>query len=160
MNFKNIFSNIFSYNPQKTEDFIIPNSPNNIDSKEPSEKYVSTEYDKNIKVIKTSYNLLINSDINLHEFEITISNKKFKSALLFIDGLVNSESINTSILSPLLLRNSIKMSASQQSKPKLLDVKKFDLKDFLLKSIITQNVISTETEFENIFNKVNSGFVR
>ena len=158
MNFKNIFSNIFSYNPQKTEDFIIPNSPNNIDSKEPSEKYVSTEYDKNIKVIKTSYNLLINSDINLHEFEITISNKKFKSALLFIDGLVNSESINTSILSPLLLRNSIKMSASQQSKPKLLDVKKFDLKDFLLKSIITQNVISTETEFENIFNKVNSGF--
>ncbi len=157
MNLKSIFSNIFSYKPQRKDDFIIPNSPNNVISKEPSEKYVSTEYDKNIKVIKTKYNLLINSDINLHEFEITVSNKKFKACLLFIDGLVNSESINNSILSPLLLRNSIKMSPSQ-SKVKLLDVKKFDLKDFLLKNIITQNVISIEKEFENIFNKVNSGF--
>lgn len=157
MDFKSIFSNIFSYKPQNSEKFTIPDSPNNIESKETEEKNIYTEYDKNLKIIKTKYNLLINSDINLHEFEITISNKKFKAFLLFVDGIVNSESINDSILSPLLLRNSIKMSPPQ-SKAKLLDVKKFDLKDFLKKNIITQNVITEENEFQKVFENVNSGF--
>ena len=157
MNIKNIFSNIFSYKPINTNEFILSDAPNNIETKEKLPKNIYTEYEKNLKILKSKYNLLINSDINLHEFEINIANKKFKSCLIFVDGLVNSESINESILSPLLLRNSIKMSASKNT-GKIINVQKFDLKNFLLKNIITQNTIKIETEFEKIFEKINFGF--
>lgn len=156
MNLKDILSDLFSYTPKDKNSFIIPNSQNNIQSKESEPKNVFSQYEKNLNIIKTKYNLLINSDINLHEFEIIISNVKFRACLLFIDGLVDTESINKSILSPLLLRNSIKMSAN--SKSKYLDIRNFDLKKFLIKNVLTQNNTKTETEFEKIFEKVNSGY--
>lgn len=157
MNIKNFLSGIFSYKPQNSESFLIPDSPNNVESQEKTLECVFNEYDKNIKIIKFKYNLLINSDIKLHEFEITISRKKFKACLLFIDGLASSQSINDFILSPLLIKNTIKQS-NPELKSKIVDVKKFDLKEFLLKNIITQNVILTENKFEKIFEKVNAGF--
>ena len=157
MNFKNIFSNIFTYNPNLDETFLIPNSPNNINESETQKQIISTNIDENIKYITSKYNLLINSDVNLHEFEINISNKKFKSCILFIDGLVDSDSINDFILTPLQLRNTIKMNPFNNH-AKLQNVQKFDLKDYLLKNLISQNSIKPEKDFEKIFEKVNSGF--
>lgn len=157
MKIKEAFNNIFSYKSKDINEFIIPNSPNNILFPETTDKEISCNYDENMKYLKIKYNLLINSDITTREFEIEISNKKFKACLIFIDGMVDSNSINTSILSPLLLKNSIKMQANT-NQPKLNDVKKFNLQDFLLKNLITQNTIQIEKDFKSAFEKINAGF--
>ena len=160
MNFKDSINNIFSYKPITNIDFKIPNSPNNLPKEKVQKTAITPDYSKIIKHITNKYSLLINSDIVLKEFEINIKNKVFKACLLFIDGMINSESINSSVLEPLLLRNSITMSAPSKTitNKKILDVKKFNLKDFLLNNLIQENSINIENFFENAFEKVNSGY--
>ena len=160
MSFKNMFSNLFSYKPNYNIDFLIPNSPNNLPEEPNIKQNISPNYAQIIKYIKTKYSLLINSDIVLKEFEINIKNKTFKACLLFIEGMVDSNSINSSILEPLFLRNSITMSipSNDETKKKIQSVKKFELKNFLLNNLISQNSISVEKTFEDAFIKVNSGY--
>ncbi len=157
MGFKDLLKNTFTYTPKNENTFIIPNSPNNIPENgetSNSAENISPDYNKTLETFKVKYNLLINSDINTREFEINISNKTFKACLIFIDGLVDNASINHSILSPLLLRNSIKMSPSA-NKP---EVKKFDLQNFLMKNLISENVVKTEKTFNKVIEKINLGF--
>lgn len=164
MKIKEAFNNIFSYKENKTHTFTIPTSPNNIKEEQNDEdKKITTSYDENFEYLKVKYNLLINSDINTREFEIKISNKSFKACLIFVDGMIDSESINNSVLKPLLLKNSIRMQAPKQTQnsnkgAKLNEVKKFDLKDFLLKNLIAQNTVQIETDFASTFQKINAGF--
>ncbi len=160
MNLKSLLSNVFGYIPEQNNEFIIPDSPNNINKTNEisSKQNIFTDYSKTKEFLTVKYNLLINSDINLREFEINISDKNFKACILFIDGLVDTDSMNNDILSPLLLRNSIKMSPPSTNNKKNVEIKKFDLKNFLLKNIITQNNVKTEKDFDKVFEKVNSGF--
>lgn len=74
---------------------------------------------------------------------------------MFIDGLIDSKSINDSVLGPLLLKNSIRMNPPLQP---TVHPKKFDLKNFLLKNLIAQNTLKTENNFEKAFENVNAGF--
>jgi len=157
MSFRDTFNNFFSYkNTSQGNKFIISDSPNNLPEESQTDIKIFNEYKKNIEYLTVKYNLLINSDISTREFEINIADKKFQACLIFIDGMVDSESINNNILSPLLLKNSIKMQP--QKNPKLNNIKKFDLKEFLLNNLIPQNTIQIEETFSNVFEKVNSGF--
>lgn len=160
MNLKNSLYNIFSYKTNTNTDFTIPDSPNNTPKENNIKQAIYPEYDKIISYITNKYSLLINSDIILKEFEINIKNKTFKACLLFIDGMVNSESINSSVLEPLLLKNSIKLTPPTENNEnkKLQNVRKFNLKEFLLNHILQENSINIEKTFEDAFNKINSGF--
>lgn len=160
MNFKNNFYNLFSYKVNNNIDFTIPNSQNILPEESNIKQNVYSTYDDVIEYIKTKYSLLINTDIVLKEFEINIKNKSFKACLLFIEGMVDSNSINSSVLEPLFLRNSITMNipTPEETKKKIQNVKKFDLKEFLLNHLIRQNSISVEKTFEDAFIKVNSGY--
>ena len=157
MNFKNYINNIFSYKSNDNNDFTIPNSPNNFIEEEINQN-IYEEYNKNINFLTDKYSLLINSDIVLKEFDINIKNKTFKACLLFIDGMINSESINSSVLEPLLLKNSIRMNSPNLENKKINNVKKFDLKEFLLNHLLQENSINIETTFANTFIKINSGY--
>ncbi len=160
MNFKDSLYNIFSYKTNTNTDFTIPDSPNNMPKENNIKQAIYPEYDKIVNYITNKYSLLINSDIILKEFEINIRNKTFKACLLFIDGMINSESINSSVLEPLLLKNSIKLTPPTEDveNKKLQNVRKFDLKEFLLNHILQENSINIEKTFEDAFNKINSGF--
>lgn len=113
-------------------------------------------FDKNFEYLKVKYNLLINSDINTREFDISVGGKNYKSLLIFIDGMTDSDSINNNILTPLMLKNSIKMAPTKNIK--LENVKKIDLKDFLKNKLLPQNVIKISEDFEDCFKKINNGF--
>lgn len=162
MNLKNKISNFLSYKPDEDPDFLIPTSPNNLPPDSKTSQNIFSSYDKNIEYVKTKYNLLINNDIVLKEFEIIIKNKKFKAFLLFIDGLVDSESLNSSLLEPLLLKNSIEIPISENTtnskKHILQSVKKFNLKDFLVNNLIKQSSMKVEKNFENTISNINAGF--
>ena len=161
--FKNVIK-YFEYIPKKEYEFSINNSSNNITDNIEDEKTVFPSLTINLDYIKTKYNTLINSDIVIREFKIPIRNIEYSAFILYIDGMVDSESINNFILQPLLLKNSINMKPKDNTTTavsrgiSVKRVKKFNLEDFIFDSLIPQNSIKKDTKFSDIASKVNSGF--
>jgi len=157
---KNFLNNIFKYTEHNEYEFIIPNTPNNLpnENKEPKQS-ISPNLYSNLDYMKIKYNLLINSDIKLREFTLPIKHKQYASCIMYIDGMVDNESINNFILQPLLLKNSITMQNSDSPINSILNpVRKFNLEDFIYSGLIPQNSISKESDFDKIISKLNSGF--
>lgn len=127
-------------------------------------KNIFNSLDVNLDYIKTKYNTLINSDIVTREFKIPIHSIDYKAFLLYIDGMVDNDSINDFILEPLLLKNSISMKPKDLTSTAISKgisvkrVKKFNLEDFIFDSLIPQNSINKENKFDDIISKVNGGF--
>lgn len=147
----------FKYKPEEKYEFIIPENANNIPEDENLKIKLFSNIDKNFSFLKDKYSLLINSDIVSKEFKITIQNKDYKAILLFIDGLVDSDSLNDFILKPIMLKNSILMKSLG---PRSINLKKneINLENFLYESLIPQNTIKKSKNFEDLIEKVNTGF--
>lgn len=162
--FGNIFNRLFLYKkPKESYSFSLSEHSNyeNVSSYEESshQKIYSTLSDS-LNYIKVKYNALINSDIIIREFNLNIRNKEYKAALLFIDGMINSESINNFILRPLM------SNISPFSKPvgnivnnnvNIKKIKKFNLEDYIFNSLVTQNTIKKVNFFDDAFSSVNIG---
>lgn len=167
--FKNLLSNIFLYkSPIPKQEFSLPDTPNdnksnkNLNNQSDNKvvKNVYSNLDVNLDYIKVQYNTLINSDIKLREFKLTIKGKDYKAALLFIDGMIDSNNINDFILKPLMYKKPI----SQNQNPCVVTnnitvrrVKKFNLENYILDCLIPQNTIKKSSEFNDIFSSVNMG---
>lgn len=166
MSIKKLFHDLFQYEEQEEYEFLLPNSANNLpeESAEIPKQKIFPTLSVNIEYLKTKYNLLINSDIKIRKFALPIQNKKLPAALLYIDGMVNEETITNSVLQPLLLKNSITMQEQHEmNKPGRITVRnpkmpKINLENFIYNGLIPHNSISKETEFENVIIKVNAGF--
>ena len=160
---KNLLKKIFEYNESNFNEFILPNNPNNLPKEKKDSTTVFDSLNKNYEFLKIKYNLLINSDINSREFVLSTKTQKYNCLLFYIDGLINSDSINNYVLQPLLLKNSITMkentvNPNSEKRSSLKNIKKFSLEDFIYNSLIPQNSISKETKFSEIITKVNTGF--
>ena len=156
MKIKNLINNFFEYTPKNNHSFIIPNNQNNENPITIDNLKVSTNIKENLTNLKIKYNSLINSDIVIRNFIITINNKNLRAFLIFIDGMTDTDSINSNILKPLLLKNSIKMTETNtKNQSKIPNIK---LDKYISKKLIPQNSISTEIKFNNIYKKINSGF--
>ena len=157
-----IISKLFEYKPPKEYNFVIPNTSNNIVDEDTEIDEIYPSLAVNLEYLKSKYNLILNSDINVRKFTLSIKSKEFSSAIIYIDGIVDNNSINESILSPLLLRNSITMQPTKTvaiSKDiSVKKVRKFDLEDFLYNSLIPQNSVSKVKNFKELTQKLNSGF--
>ena len=167
---KNLFKKFFLYQePNPNYSFSLSRSKNNINNseqenssadKENSIKNLYSNLSVNLDYIKVKYNSLINSDIKIREFNLTINGKEYKSALLFIDGLINSESINDFILKPLMSKNKSlqsPMPSAITNNISVRKVKKFNLEDYIYNSLVPQNTMKKVTTFEDIFSSVNIG---
>lgn len=166
---ENIFKKLFHYNEKKDYHFIINESSNNIPENEFTKTDKTTVYPDlsvNLEYLKSKYNILINSDIKIRDFVLPIKQKNFSAFIIYIDGMVNGNNINSYILEPILLKNSITMSPNTSDEEKnslnksvtVRKAKKFNLEDFIFNSLIPQNSISKEKEFSKIVSKINSGF--
>lgn len=122
--------------------------------------------DVNIEYIKVKYNLMINSDIILREFTLTARNKQYRAFLLFIDGMINMDSVNNYVLKPLMMRNTANSFDGSQNQViseavtnniTVRKVKKFDIKEYIFNSLLPQNSVKIQSKFEDVFNGVNSG---
>lgn len=147
----------FKYNPKKTYEFIIPENANNLPEENEPKQNIFPELDKNIDFLKNKYSLLINSDIITKEFKLTIQNINYNAFLIFVDGMVNTDSINDFILKPIMLKNSILMKSLN---PRTINLKKneINLENFIFESLIPQNTIKKSKDFDDLLLKVNSGF--
>lgn len=179
-NFKELLINFFQYKTNEQEyDFTLPetqeekakiddNFPNDLDSKDNSGEpdTLFSELSKNLEIIKIKYNSLINSDIVIREFSVTIKNRAYPAFLLYIDGMVDSTQINDFILKPLMLRNiantyegppSDVIQESTQNNVTIRKIKKFDVLDYLYQHLIPQNTVKKVENFSDVISSVNSG---
>lgn len=166
ISFKNILTSIFLYKePQKVSSFILPeNSLEHIStSDEKLDNNKQTIYptlNVNADYIKSKYHTLINSDIKLREFKLTIMGKEYNSLLLFIDGMIDSKSINDFILKPIMAKN----SNSKINNPSVVTnnitvrkIKKFNLEEYITNTLVPQNTMKKVTSFDEVFSSVNMG---
>ena len=167
MSFKEFFIKTFAYTPEEKYNFYLKD--NNFDnSKKTNENMTNSKIfpslDVNLDIVKEIYKLKKNSDISIREFTLPIKSKNFKAFLLYIDGIIDQNSVNNFILEPLLLRNSINMNPNQNNSVDITQnisikkVKKFDLEDFLVNSLIPQNKIIIAKNFKKVIEQVNYGF--
>ncbi len=115
---KKLLNNIFGYKEKEKYNFILPNVSNNIPETEFDKEdttTVSSNLQANIEYLRSKYNMLINSDVKIKEFNIPIKAKKVPAFLLYIDGMVSDDNINDFVLEPIFLRNSIKMNETNQN---------------------------------------------
>lgn len=159
--FKKFFKSLFVYSkPKETYNFILSDSQDTSNNENDIYKdsidclpnsNIFDDISKNLDYIKVKYNSLINSDIILREFTLKANNKKYKAFLVFIDGMVDSDSINNFTLRPL-------MKQKKSSSVSLKNVyKKFNLKDYIFSSLTPQNSMIEVTNFEDLSTNINSG---
>ena len=129
-------------------------------------KNIYSNISNNQEYIKSRYNILINSDVNIREFYVTAKGKKYKAFILFIDGMVKTELINEYVLKPLMLRNISNtfnneenrvLSEDKKNKVTIRKIKKFDLKKYIIECLLPENNAKQINTFEEIITSVNSG---
>lgn len=84
---KELFNNLFKYEEKEEYNFILPKVANNIDQKEFNKKdstTVNSILKNNKDYLNVKYNMLINSDIKLREFTITIKPKNSLLSLFIL----------------------------------------------------------------------------
>lgn len=151
---------LFQYQEQNNYEFTLSDS--NVHPNEEPDKIhekVSYKYDDNLTFIQDKYSVRINSDIKLREFFLTFQNKQYKSFLFYIDGMIDTNSINHYVLDPLMLQSKTLSSHTQTNnqEKKVSIVKPQDFQNYVLDSLLPQNDVSTSNEFSQIFLAVNSG---
>lgn len=167
--------NLIKYNEEKKYNFILPDdiqdSANELsgDSKlKPLEKINENIYpsiDVNLEYVTNKYNLSINSDIKIRNFFINAKKKQYSAFLLYIDGMIDTDSINRFVIEPLMLKNTSNMSNSERNvistavtnNAVVKRVKKFNLIDYISECLVPQNDVTTSNKFKEIFQKVNAG---
>lgn len=177
MKIKDFLKDVFTYTPQITYNFSLPDNNTNlsnadvtskIENKKTNQKSQTlyTSLSVNLDYIKTKYNLLINSDIITREFILNVKGKQYKAFLLYIDGMVDSQLLNDFVLEPLMMRNRNNLYDGEQNRViseavsnniTVRKVKKFNLADYLESCLIPQNSIKQSNSFEELFSSVNSG---
>lgn len=176
MKFIDNIINAIKYTENQDYDFILPDADSSQDSQlasdsselkplENTEENVYPSIDVNLEYVKVKYNVLINSDIKIREFFINAKNKQYRAFLLYIDGMINSNSINKFVIEPLMLKNGSNtnnsnsdiISTAVTNNVIVRRMKKFDLVDYISECLIPQNDVTTSKKFKDIFGQVNLG---
>ena len=190
--FIQLYNKFIKYTPAESNDFFLTTETNKDIEKEPvvasrdvEPKDICSSFDENLNYMKYRYNSLINSDIVIREFKLIANNSEYKAFLIFIDGMVDTQVVNTAVLKPLMLRNtantfkeSSENSSSNDSYSSTADnnsnskqiiaeynsndviirkVKKFDLKKYIYNHLIPQNSVKIVDKFEDAISSINMG---
>ena len=136
--------NIFKFIPPKnnTEFNIKKDKSIQLESLD-KEKEITKKLDENLKILKNLTHYKQNSDIEIREFESKINCNNYNTALLFYDGLVNSEIIDDFILKPLMSNKKCDESKN--------------IKELVVQNILVQNQISYAKTYSEIVGSILSG---
>ena len=145
MNFKDFFNNLTKYN--KNYNFTIINDKfDNPPTPPPKEPNVFPNINENLDFLKSKYNTLISPDVKIREFNMFVLNKNYKCFIIYIDGLVDSISINNFILEPLM-----------SEKHRYSKTFGGTLSEYIDNCLLTQNSVKKVQEFKDVFSGINMG---
>lgn len=168
MSFFRELLNKLNNNIEKNNEFILSNNrqySHNFQAEELlKNRPVYSNIDINLEYVHSRFNSLLNSDIKIREFIINVKSKQFKAFILYIDGMVDKESINEGVLKPLMLKN----KSNQYDGPQIISeaiannimvrkIKKFNIVDYIYESLLPQNDVEKVNSFDKIVTDVASG---
>lgn len=135
----NFLKSIFKYTPKEDKfSFSLDHEENNNSPlKKGGDFYVSKNLKDNLEIIKNSYSYPLNSDIKIREFKIGNQKNAF---IVFVEGLVNDNSLNTNILAPLMLIPSSQIT-----------------EESLKENLLLNTQLSVKYNFEKIYEDINMG---
>ena len=149
-------------------DFSLPNKEEASDKVLPDEllknQKVYSSLDVNLEYVNARFNSLLNSDIKIREFLINVKGKQFKAFLLYIDGMVDKNSINHFVLEPLMMKNRANQYIGNQviseavaNNIMVRKIKKFNIVDYIFDSLLPQNDVEKVDSFDVIADNVMAG---
>lgn len=95
--------NFFKFEaPKEPHKFYIKEPELQIASKYSKNEKISNDLNKNIEIVKSFFHFPKSNDFKMRNFKINIDSKEYNAIILFYDGLVDSNSINSCILKPLM----------------------------------------------------------
>lgn len=166
----NILSTLFAYHEKSKYSFSLPETESDISNTNSTPENISIDEKNifptigvNLDYLKVKYNTLINSDIEIREFTLIANNKQYSAFLLYIDGMVDSKTVNDFVLKPLMLRNQANTFENDVAKVAITNnitvrkKKPFDLTTYILNSLMPQNSVKKISSFSDIISDVNSG---
>ncbi len=169
--FKQLIKDIFTYKkPDDSEGFILKETPeerkrgkpkSQQGKAEPSQsllqKKISSNLKQNLDTIRQIYNMPANIDIKIREFAINIKGAEVDAFIVFIDGLVNKQMINTNILQPLMILSSL------MDRPENNKIKSNSQHDgkanfgFIIRHLMTNNELGVFDKYDGVIEEVNFG---
>ena len=167
MNIKNFFAKLNSSSNNEHE-FVLPNKEPVPDKVQPEDmlknKSVYSNIDVNLEYVNSRFNSILNSDIKIREFLINVKSRQYKAFLLYIDGMIDKDSINDFVLNPLMLKNRSNLYEGNQVVSEAVannimvrKVKKFNIVDYILDSLLPHNDVERVKSFDKIADDVASG---
>lgn len=147
MNIKNFFNNLISPNGDEHYNFSISNNVNaeNFNIKE-NVKVIFPNVCENLEFLKYKYNTLLNNDVIIREFNMQVFSQNYRCFIIYIDGLVDTDSINDFILKALMI-----------SKPKYNKDANKDIINYVDSCLLPQNSVTKVTKFEDVYSGINMG---
>ena len=165
-NFTQFLSQIFLYKETDKYDFTLPPASNDKQTEKKSDQQtqVFNKLSKNLEYMKVKYNTLINSDVVIRDFSLTANDKEYTAFLIYLDGMVDSTSINDFILKPLMLRNRANTynatpfrSLPNKQSVKIRKVPKINLEKYIYNKLLPQNAVRRKESFEDLIPDINAG---
>ena len=178
--FTQFYNKFIKYTPAQSNNFFLTSETSKNIEKEPvvasksvEPEDISDKFDTNLEFMKYRYNSLINSDVIIREFKLIANNTEYKAALIFIDGMVDTQVINTAVMRPLMLRNqSNSKEVTENDSPSdskeviaeynnndviIRKVKRFDLKKYIYNHLIPQNSVKMVSKYDDAISSINLG---
>lgn len=137
----NIFSNFTPPNP--TRPFKLKKSMPPQEPEYDKEGVLSFSLEDNLTKFRYFMHYPDNSDIKIRNFNTQINGKTYSSAIIFYDGLVDSNIINNYILRQLMSTQNTEVSK--------------DLKECIVKDILSQNQIDFQQTFDEAIDSALTG---
>jgi spore germination protein KA len=107
---------------------------------------ISRTLRKNLDYIKERFNVPTSSDVMLREFNIIIAKKAIPAFMVYYDGMVDRNVVDTNILLPLMLLSNLEI----QSDDARIDV-------FIRDHLLTHNQIKEAENYDQVLGEVNFG---
>lgn len=162
MNFKDYFLHSFTYTPKQNYKFHLDSNVNTLTQNNTST--TDNIYDclnVNLEYMQSRFNTLINSDVVIRKFIVNINNKQHNAFIIYIDGMINSELMDTFVIKPLMIKNQSNCSSNIiDPLTKNISIKKkqkLSLDNYILECLLPQNSVVTSCSFKEISSGINSG---
>lgn len=161
MSFSRFLNSLFNIKSNDEYNFTLKTQHELSDEQKNDIKNIYSDLSSNLEVIQSKFNSLINSDINIRKFKLNAKGKEFNAFLLYIEGMVDSKTINDFVLSPLMLnaKNDFSkiISESTNNNVTVRKVRKFNLTDYIYDCLMPQNSVKKSSDFESIISDTNAG---
>ncbi len=107
---------------------------------------ISKDLSENLDYIKKIFNIPVNGDLILREFDIIVKNKAIPAFMVFVDGMTDRKVINDDILQPLMVLSNMNIKSDTES-----------VADYIRNHILPHNQLKELKEHRAIIDEVNYG---